>query len=102
MNISIFNRTTTQVGLVAGTYYQNVKEKSFAAIMDGYFIYGWIAEGINYGSIRREAITEGEEVSSLSPLAKIITEPEYEVVTRDRFLELLAECMTYIAGEEHT
>lgn len=96
MNISITHRSATQISVVPGTYYYSAKESSFAAIMDGYFVYGWLAANIDFGSIRREAITEGEEISSLSPLARILTESDFEVITRERFVELFDQAVAYM------
>lgn len=102
MNISIFNRTTTQVSIVAPIYVENVKENEFGAIMNGYFIYGWHSELVGYTSLRREAFLEGDEIGALSPLGKMLTDEAYVPIERERFLELLAKAMTNIAGEEHT
>lgn len=101
MNILLTNRTTTPLSIVAPIYVENAQEKEFAAVMDGYFIYGWHSELINYTTVKREAIKEGEEISTSSPLGKVLTDPRFVTINRDRFLELLAATMSHICGEEH-
>ncbi len=99
MNITITQRSATSVMLPTSAYYENVTDCSFAAIIDGTFITGWMAKNIQYSSLRSERIKEGDEISELSELARVLTEPKWQIVTRERFDELFAQCVARLSGK---
>ena len=97
MNIRITRKTSTQIEVNTPGYYENTRDGYFAAIIGTNFVTGWMADNINYATIRTEQIKEGEELNEVtSQLAQVLTSPEWVPIDRERYVELFSACLTKI------
>ena len=97
MNITITRKSSTQIEVNTPAYYENSRDGFFAAIIGTNFVTGWVAENINYATMRTEQIKENGELSEVtSQLAQVLTNPEWVPIDRERFVELFSACMAKI------
>jgi hypothetical protein len=91
MNISLTNRTTTQVELVAPSFRENIDGNIFCAILEDHYIYIYESYSGDFRYIKTEAIKQDENIDPLSSFGRVLTSDEYIDSTQGRFEAKLAQ-----------
>ena len=98
MNISFTNRTTTQVELVPGTFYENVDGNIYCGIFDGYYIYVYQAYSNDWSYIKKQNIDPNEQIDAISSFGRVLVGDEFIASTQGRFEAHMAKVIVEMTG----